>query len=128
MNKTIKLIAVLLFSLTINAEGQIKVDLKKKLENAVNRRANQKTDQAIDKSLDAVEEGLKGEPKKEGTAEPVSEPQKNQNDQSAGKSGEGPGNKTSGQEQTSLQTYSKYDFIPGEKVIFYRRFQPGCSR
>jgi outer membrane protein OmpA-like peptidoglycan-associated protein len=122
MNNTIKLIAVLLFSLAMNAEGQIKVDLKKKLENAVNRRANQKADQAIDKSLDAVEEGITGEPKKEGNAEQASEPQKNQNDQSAGKSDEGPGNKTSGQEQTSLQAYSKYDFIPGEKVIFYDDF------
>jgi OOP family OmpA-OmpF porin len=116
------IIAVTLVSLTMNAEGQIKVDLKKKLENAVNRRANQKADQAIDKSLDAVEEGLKGEPKKEGNAEQASEPQKNQNDQSAGKSDAGSGNKTSGQEQTSLQAYSKYDFIPGEKVIFYDDF------
>jgi hypothetical protein len=43
------ILVVLLISFTGNAEGQIKVDLKKKVENAVNRRANQRTDQAINK-------------------------------------------------------------------------------
>ncbi len=37
-----------------------------------------------------------------------------QDDPKAGKPGT--------QEQTSLQSYSKYDFIPGEKVIFYEDF------
>ena len=80
MLKTTKIIiVVLLLSFTMNAEGQIKVDLKKKLENAVNRRANQKTDQAIDKGLDSVENAVKEDMKKD--AEKSSENQGNQEGQ-----------------------------------------------
>jgi outer membrane protein OmpA-like peptidoglycan-associated protein len=123
MKNTIKfIIAALLLSITMNAEGQIKVDLKKKLENAVNRRANQKADQAIDKGLDTVEEGIKGDIKKDGNTDKAAETQNNQNEQSAVKGDSGTGNQSTGQEQISLQAYSKYDFIPGEKVIFYEDF------
>ena len=121
MFKTTKIIIVVfLLSFTINAEGQIKIDLKKKVENAVNRRANQKTDQAINKGLDAVENAVKEDLKKD----PVqsTENQGNKEEQQAGNSDQGSGNKSSGQQQTSLESYSKYDFVPGEKVIFYEDF------
>ncbi len=121
MFKTGKIIIVaLLLSFTMNAEGQIKVDLKKKVENAVNRRANQKADQAINKGLDAVENAVKEDLKKD--PDQAAEDQKSQDSQSAGKSDQASGGKSSGQQQTSLEAYSKYDFVPGEKVIFYEDF------
>jgi outer membrane protein OmpA-like peptidoglycan-associated protein len=122
MNTTIKLIvAVLLLSLATNAESQIKVDLKKKVENAVNRRANQRTDQAINKGLDAVENAVKEDVKNAGKDQPA-DAQQNQNDQSGNQSDAGSGNQATGQQTTSLQAYSKYDFIPGEKIIFFDDF------
>jgi len=121
MLKTTKIIIVVfLLSFTINAEGQIKVDLKKKLENAVNRRANQRTDQAIDKGLDAVENAVKEDLKKD--AGQSTENQGNKEGQAAGKMEQGSADKSSGQQQTALESYSKYDFVPGEKIIFFDDF------
>lgn len=122
MNSTIKLIvAVLLLSLATNAESQIKVDLKKKVENAVNRRANQRTDQAINKGLDAVENAVKEDIKNAGKDQPA-DAQQNQNAQSGGQAEAGSGNQGSGQQTTSLQAYSRYDFVPGDKIILYEDF------
>ena len=122
MNSTIKLIvAVLLLSLATNAESQIKVDLKKKVENAVNRRANQRTDQAINKGLDAVENAVKEDIKNAGQDQPA-DTQKDQNAQSGGQTDAGSGKQATGQQATSLQAYSRYDFVPGDKIILYEDF------
>lgn len=116
--KTILQIFVLLafISLTTNVNGQIKVNLKKKVENQSNNRANQRTDQAVGKGLDAVESGIKGVFKKGDKTE------EGQEDQDQNVSNDGKDNKASGKNDPSLQSYSKYDFIPGEKVIFYDDF------
>jgi OOP family OmpA-OmpF porin len=112
------LFVLALLSLTINAEGQIKVDLKKKLENQANRRLNQKADQAIDKSLDTVEDSIAAGLKKDGNADQTAENQEGQENKGTDAKA---GSKSSGQ-QTALESYSKYDFVPGEKVIFYEDF------
>lgn len=122
MFKTTKIIiVVLLLSFTINAESQIKVDLKKKVENAVNRRANQRTDQAINKGLDAVENAVKEDVKNAGKDQ-AADAQQNQNAQAGGQAEASSGNQGSGPQSTSLQAYSKYDFVPGDKVILYEDF------
>jgi OmpA-OmpF porin, OOP family len=119
MNTLIKISAVLIFaSLTINAEGQIKVDLKKKLEQQVNRRLNQKADRAIDKVLDTAEDSIAAGLKTDDGSGQATGNQNNTDDQAEGNSDQKAGSQTG----TSLQSYSKYDFIPGEKVIFYDDF------
>lgn len=116
------LIAMFLICLCLTTEGQIKVDLKKKVESAVNRRANQRTDQAIDKGLDAVEDGIKGDLKKDGESNQASKTEQQKQNQTTGNNEAGSGDKSSGQQQASLEAYSKYDFVPGEKVIFFDDF------
>jgi OOP family OmpA-OmpF porin len=119
MKTIIKIFVLLAFlTMTINAEGQIKVDFKKKLENQVNKRLNQKTDQAIDKTLDTVEDSISAGLKKDGNADQTAD---TQNGGVATGTAAGAGSKAGGQ-QTALESYSKYDFIPGEKVIFYEDF------
>ncbi len=125
MKTIFKMMAVLiLLSLAVNSEAQIKVDLKKKLEQQVNRRLNQKADQAIDKTLDAVEDSITADMKKDGNAgnNNGTPAQKGSSGQSQGKSDQAAQGGTGGQQQESLQAYSKYDFVPGEKVIFYDDF------
>ncbi len=107
-----------IFSVAFSANGQIKVDLKKKIQNQTNNRANQKADQAVDKTLDKVEGLFK---KKEGSD------QENKVEQGDQQEEAGIEAKPSGQGQPGLQSYSKYDFVPGDKVLLYRRLQPGCS-
>ena len=123
MKTLIKAAAVLiLFSMAVSAEAQIKVDLKKKLEQQVNRRLNQKADQAIDKALDTVEDSLTPDKKNGGNTNTNGTDQKSGTGQSQGKDGQDGVAAGGSQQQASLQAYSKYDFIPGEKVIFYDDF------
>lgn len=116
-----KLIIVVAFiSLTAaNAECQIKLNLKNKIENKVNQKVNQKADQVIDKGIEAVENDAKGEIKKTDQAD---DNQKAQGDNAAGTADQAATGKAAVQEQPSLQAYSKYDFVPGEKVIFFEDF------
>ena len=120
------LIALMLIGLTYKAECQIRVDLKKKIVNQTNNRVNQRADQAIDKGLDAVENSVKESAKKDEKNDQGQETQQDQgNNQSEDNQSAGDSNreaKPSSQEQTQMQTFSKYDFIPGEKVIFFDDF------
>ncbi len=103
----------------MNCRAQIKVDFKKKLENQVNRRLNQKTDQAIDKVLDTAEDSIAAGLKKDDSAEQAADAQ---NGEAAAGAAAGTAAGKAGGQQTALESYSKYDFIPGEKVIFYEDF------
>mgnify|MGYP002387898519 FL=1 len=123
MKTLIRIMAMLiLFSLAFSAEAQIKVDLKKKIEQQVNKRLNQKADQAIDKTLDTVEDSIAADLKKNGNTGQDASGTGNQAGAAAGKSDQNTEGGTAGNQQTSLQSYSKYDFIPGEKVIFFDDF------
>jgi len=113
------LFVLALFSLTVNLQAQIKVDFKKKLENQVNRRLNQKTDQAIDKVLDTAEDSIAAGLKNDDGAEQAADAQ---NGEAAAGAAAGTAAGKAGGQQTALESYSKYDFIPGEKVIFYEDF------
>jgi OmpA-OmpF porin, OOP family len=120
MKSLTKVLFVLaLFSLALNLQAQIKVDFKKKIENQVNRRLNQKTDQAIDKVLDTAEDSIAAGLKKDDSAEQAGEAQ---NGDVAADAAAGTAAAKTGGQQTALESYSKYDFIPGEKVIFYDDF------
>lgn len=116
------IVVALISIMARNAECQINLNLKKKIENKVNQRVNQKADKAIDKGMDAVEGGVKEDAKKTDKTDQANDAQKNQGDKSAGEGNQAATDKSGGQEQTQLQAYSKYDFVPGEKVIFYEDF------
>ncbi|MCU0458553.1 MAG: OmpA family protein [Bacteroidales bacterium] len=123
MKTILKMMPVLiLLSLAANSEAQIKVDLKKKLEQQVNRRLNQKADQAIDKALDTVEDSITGDMKKDGSTNAGSAQQNGTTGQSQVNASDNSGEKEGGQQQETLQSYSKYDFVAGEKVIFFDDF------
>jgi outer membrane protein OmpA-like peptidoglycan-associated protein len=126
--KFILLVAIFIFP--INSYSQIKVDFKKKVLNQTNAKVNQAADKSISKSLDAVEDGVTdavtgddgkedNQNKAEDNAAASADDAK---DNSGNKSESADKGKSAAQEQTALQTYSKYDFIPGEKIIFYEDF------
>jgi OmpA-OmpF porin, OOP family len=110
-------IMIAMISFVYEGSSQIKINVKKKVENQTNNRANSKTDQAIDKGLDKIEGIFK---KKDKTEQTQQTQQDQGNQQQGGNSNNG--NQPAGQDQPGLQSYSKYDFIPGEKVIFYEDF------
>ena len=114
--KTFRILFVLLFCLgAISVDAQI--NLKDKLKRQTNNRANQRTDQGIDKGLDAVENGVKDLFKKKNKeGQDTSETTNNQNQEATQEV------KQAGKASPALQSYSKYDFVPGEKIIFYDDF------
>jgi outer membrane protein OmpA-like peptidoglycan-associated protein len=122
--KFVLLIALIVFPLI--SFGQIKVDFKKKVINHTNSHVNRAVDKGIDKTLDAAEQGAKdavtGEDpaaKDQAKDQPESSSSKAKENNEAETKSEA---KTPEQAQPELQSYSKYDFIPGEKIIFYEDF------
>ncbi len=111
-----------LAGLTVTVQSQIKVDLNRKINSKVNQRVNKNVDKTIDKGLDAVENGGKEDPKKTEKTDQTNANQNNQANKSEENDNKTQTDKPGGQEQTQLQSYSKYDFITGEKVIFYEDF------
>jgi outer membrane protein OmpA-like peptidoglycan-associated protein len=101
--KTLFITIALLFFTQVN--GQFLQSLKEKVKEKATERAEQKIDTGIDKTLDGAENAASG------TSETTDE--------------EGEviiNNKAGTHDQQDFKTYSKYDFIPGEEVIFYDDF------
>lgn len=114
MRKLVELfLTFLLLGLVMNVTAQV-FNVPKKIENKAVNRVNRKIDKGIDKGLDAVEDDVSGKNKK---------PDNNKGDkpETINKSASGSKAETA-QDQQAMQAYSKYDFIPGDKVIFFDDF------
>lgn len=98
---TILLIAML----PVAADAQLKGILNK-VKNKSNQRANDKIDKAIDKGLDEVEGKNNKDNSSTSTTTPAATPA------SAPATEEGP----------AVKSFSKYDFIPGDSVLYYDNF------
>jgi len=121
MNSSVKLLiaVAVLASIPFMASGQITIKNKiKKVENST----DQRTDQGIERGLDAIQTGIGNALKKKSKTEETQPSEETQGDQPTGEITSVPEDQNNQQEQTTLQSYSKYDFIPGEKVIFYEDF------
>ncbi len=109
----------LLLSLSLSASSQIKIkDKLRKVEGSIDNR----TDQGIERGLDALQNGLGKALKKKDQTDESQQVADNQEVTDSGETVYVQGDQAPQQQQTSLQSYSKYDFIPGEKVIFYEDF------
>ena len=90
------------------------INIGSKLKNKTKQRAEKKTDQSIDKGLDEAEEeignlfGGKNQDKKDQAESETDETNPDNNEKSISESGT----------PDALLTWAKYDFIPGDKVIF----------
>ncbi|MGE5318400.1 MAG: OmpA family protein [Chloroflexota bacterium] len=113
-----KIICLLLASFVFSISFA-QINIGKRVERKVINRTNTRIDQGIDKGLDAIEDGIKGDNKDKNQDKPKeARDEKNQNqDQKEVKD-----DKTAKTDNPALMSYSKYDFVPGEKVIFYDDF------
>ncbi len=84
----------------VQAETQILKKIGKKIKNKSEQRLDRKIDKTIDKGLDKVEEGMEG---KEGDSIPKGDKDANQKPADT---------------DNTVKLWSKYDFVPGEVVIF----------
>jgi OOP family OmpA-OmpF porin len=114
---------VMICFMTFSLQAQI--DVKGKIKSASLNRANQKTDEAIEKGLDEAEEGVEKSVKKDSEKENSEEAETEKKDNSSADAeadNDDSTEKAKKDETPKLESYSKYDFIPGEKVIFYEDF------
>lgn len=119
---TILVSVIFIFSLTANAQGWLKSlgeKAKNAVKNAVENKVEQKADETANKAMDKAEDSVtkKGKNKKtddeeENTSKSSKKKSKTQEDVSGDDEVASP----------SLQSYSKYDFVPGDKVIFFSDF------
>ena len=117
--KTTLILILLIFCMGFsNLNAQINVE--KKVKNQTNNKANREVDQTINKGLNSVEDGVKGIFKKKKPTEPakdnasksqVKEPVVESQDKLKSVSG-----------TPALQSFSKYDFVPGDQVLLYEDF------
>jgi len=117
--KTTLILILLIFCMGFsNLNAQINIE--KKVKNQTNNKANREVDQTINKGLNSVEDGVKGIFKKKKPTEPakdnasksqVKEPVVESQDKLKPVSG-----------TPALQSFSKYDFVPGDQVLLYEDF------
>ena len=103
-------IVVAMISLHCRVNGQVKIDLKKQV---ISIDKNSKKDNQKDQNQGTQQ---KKEPQTN------QQTKKDQVTKSSDENKSNPGTQTSTQEQQSMQSFSKYDFIPGEKVILFDDF------
>jgi OmpA-OmpF porin, OOP family len=117
--KPIKLAIVCIFCFGFfNLQAQ--TDIDDKVKSQASDKVNSNVDEGIDKGLSSVENGVKGlfKKKKKKTSEAEQPSEKAVEE----KKPEAPAAKSPQDAKPSMQTYSKFDFIPGEKVVFYDDF------
>jgi outer membrane protein OmpA-like peptidoglycan-associated protein len=114
--KPLSILLVFIFCLGIsNTKAQIKIG--EKIKNKSTNRADKNVDNGIDKSLNAVEDGVKGMFKKKDTAKQDSASVPRPQEQTISNA-----NGTAENTTTALVTYSKYDFVPGDKILLFEDF------
>jgi OOP family OmpA-OmpF porin len=107
--------------------AQINVDVPGKIINKTNNKVNNKVDEGIDKGLDAIEKDVensgkkKDKDKKDDTKTETNTNSGDNNNSSGNNSGNNTNTPTE-KKDDPLVTYSKYDFIPGDKVVFFDDF------
>jgi OmpA-OmpF porin, OOP family len=114
--KPLSILLVLIFCLGIgNSNAQIKI--REKIKNKTTNRVDKNVDNGIDKSLNAVEDGVKGMFKKEDPASQDSASVPQPQERTIGKADGTAENPT-----TALVAWSKYDFVPGDKILLFEDF------
>jgi OOP family OmpA-OmpF porin len=127
-------ITLILFLVTLSLSAQI-IKPKEVAKRKATDRTNNAIDRSIDKGLDKVEEGIgnifkkKEKPEKESNSKKSEENDSEENeDVNASEDSESNEKKETRKEQAapiqkaSMKTYSKFDFVPGEKVLGFDDF------
>lgn len=103
--------------MTITAYAQL--NIKDKVKDESSNRVENRVDEGINKGIDKIENGIGNLFKKKKKTAKV-EPQGSDNGQDVeNKEGEDVKNAT---ESTSLKSFTKYDFVPGDKVLYFEDF------
>jgi len=122
--KKMKNLIILIAVLFLCDIAYCQIDIGGKIKNKAQNKLEQKTDQAIDKGFNKTEEGVNGVLKKKDKDD---KKKKNKNNEQSTDTPDINSNtdKPSISQTTDdkpLESYSKYDFIPGDKILFFEDF------
>ncbi len=122
MKKYFLLMAALIISSLAFSQFNVKEKIREKSTN----RADQRVDESIDKGIDKLEEGVgKLFKKKKDKQEETTEEKEDVSEvEGSEETNEAPNKENVTPEKTSpsLKGYSKYDFVPGDKVLYFEDF------
>jgi OOP family OmpA-OmpF porin len=123
MKKFVLLTVLFILGSSLSMEAQFLDRLAKKAEEKAKReaeeRAERRVEKGIDKVYDKTEEGIDESVKGDGeSADKENQETTDETDESSDKSTA----KKAKDQTPGLQSYSKFDFIPGEKIIFFDDF------
>jgi OOP family OmpA-OmpF porin len=120
------------FLITFQSQAQIRINKPERvIERQAENRANRRIDQAVDKGFDKLEEGIgsifKKKEKKEEMKQEEGPSNGNgsvgtvENQNGGGRMSGGDANdrtaQGAGSEKAAFKSYSKFDFVPGEKIV-----------
>jgi len=94
------------------SSGYAGFNILKKVQDKVERKVDHEIDKSIDKGIDETEKAVKG-----GGDESTGESSGSQT-KSSEKTGKVESSSSSGTSQQQLKAWSKYDFVPGDEIIF----------
>ncbi|RYY87383.1 MAG: OmpA family protein [Chitinophagaceae bacterium] len=114
---------ILLFCLYASGSASAQFNVKEKLKEKASQRAETHVDNGIDKSLDAVESLGKKKKKTKTESATAPAPEAAATPATPAPAGRGA---ISDSSAPTLTSYSKFDFVPGEKVVFYEDFSRGA--
>lgn len=122
-------VVIIIAGFLLSAPAFSQIDIKGKIKNQTNNRANEQVDQGIDKGLNKVEEGIGDIFKKKEVKE--TEEAEIKDAKTTQEEGNSDGNvevtrendpEPKPQPQVKIQSYTKYDFVAGDKVLFFEDF------
>jgi outer membrane protein OmpA-like peptidoglycan-associated protein len=122
--KTIKIIFTA-FILAVASVAYGQFNIKDKIKEKSTNRAETRVDEGIDKGIDKLEEGVGKlfKKKKKNTEEDTEEEQNNADDKSEKENNTtDPTDHQPAQSSQALKSYTKYDFVPGDKVLYFEDF------
>jgi OmpA-OmpF porin, OOP family len=119
------LVFALLFSLGMMVSAQAQINVGRIIKSRAESRASQKIGQATDKVMDTAEkevvEEAKKKPKKDTktqSAEDEAEAEEETSEEAPEPASKAASSKTAAAPAAEMKLYSKYDFVPGDKVLF----------
>jgi OmpA-OmpF porin, OOP family len=122
MKKLLFLVILILPTLAINAQliKKIADRAKTRVENNANNKVNNAVDKTVDDAMNP--DTYKGDKNKDTSNNPVNKEPTNKSNPTVSKESNSPSNTPASAE---FKTFSKYDFVPGAKVIGFEDFSTG---
>ncbi|MEL7586919.1 MAG: OmpA family protein [Prolixibacteraceae bacterium] len=113
-----------LFILVAASTAFAQINVKDRIKEKSANRADSKVDEGIDKGIDKIEEGVgKLFKKKKAVSKETTDEEEAETDQAAEESNEEfEDNNQPAQKTASLQSFTKYDFVPGDKILYFEDF------